>query len=411
MLFFAIDEVTSIVIENGSSWTRAGFSGDDLPKHIFPTHYGKDTDGNYYIGEEDVQEPTPGKDIYSPMQDGLVTDWDAMVKIWDYTYSDRLLIESSDFPLVTTEQLWNTPQNRVAATEAAFESFRVPAFSILKNPLCAVYGTGKSTALVIDIGSSVASVTPVVEGNILTKGAMHTRFAGDFVNIHILTQLKSRGIKVTPRFLVDRKGGAGSSHETTSLKHYDGITQSFHMFETQRVLDELKETTSQVSEGPNPGYSQNLVRPFEFPDGIGMMFGNERMTTTEPLFNPLRFPLPNVTLGENSMGITDLILGVLKKTDGSNDLYSNLLQYILVTGGTTLLSGFPERLANDMLRILGNFRPMIHATPTAIERKCTVWTGASILASLGSFDHDWISKKEYEEYGPNIVEERFNSKQ
>jgi actin-related protein 4 len=41
-----------------------------------------------------------------------------------------------------------------------------------------------------------------------------------------------------------------------------------------------------------------------------------------------------------------------------------------------------------------------------VERKYAAWIGGSILASLGSFHQLWISKKEYEEHGANIVEKR-----
>jgi len=40
------------------------------------------------------------------------------------------------------------------------------------------------------------------------------------------------------------------------------------------------------------------------------------------------------------------------------------------------------------------------------ERSFASWVGGSILASLGSFHQLWISKKEYEENGPGIVEKR-----
>ena len=37
------------------------------------------------------------------------------------------------------------------------------------------------------------------------------------------------------------------------------------------------------------------------------------------------------------------------------------------------------------------------------ERKYSVWIGGSILASLTSFQQQWISKDEYDEAGPTIV--------
>jgi len=37
------------------------------------------------------------------------------------------------------------------------------------------------------------------------------------------------------------------------------------------------------------------------------------------------------------------------------------------------------------------------------ERKYSVWIGGSILSSLSTFAHMWITKEEYEECGPSIV--------
>ena len=37
------------------------------------------------------------------------------------------------------------------------------------------------------------------------------------------------------------------------------------------------------------------------------------------------------------------------------------------------------------------------------ERKYSVWIGASILASLSTFQQMWISKTEFDEAGPSIV--------
>ena len=41
------------------------------------------------------------------------------------------------------------------------------------------------------------------------------------------------------------------------------------------------------------------------------------------------------------------------------------------------------------------------------ERKYSVWIGGSILASLSTFQQMWISKQEYDESGPSIVDRKF----
>jgi actin-related protein len=37
------------------------------------------------------------------------------------------------------------------------------------------------------------------------------------------------------------------------------------------------------------------------------------------------------------------------------------------------------------------------------ERLYSAWIGGSILASLSSFEQMWITRREYDEYGPRIV--------
>jgi actin-like protein 6A len=46
----------------------------------------------------------------------------------------------------------------------------------------------------------------------------------------------------------------------------------------------------------------------------------------------------------------------------------------------------------------------VHGINGQIERKSSSWLGGSILASLGTFNQLWISKKEYEEVGSSIIE-------
>ena len=37
------------------------------------------------------------------------------------------------------------------------------------------------------------------------------------------------------------------------------------------------------------------------------------------------------------------------------------------------------------------------------ERKYSIWIGGPILSSLSAFEQMWISKEEYNEFGPAIV--------
>lgn len=66
-----------------------------------------------------------------------------------------------------------------------------------------------------------------------------------------------------------------------------------------------------------------------------------------------------------------------------------------------IFAGFGDRVHKELTALA----PSTIKTKvlTAPERKYSVWIGASILASLSTFQQMWISKEEYDESGPSIV--------
>lgn len=83
--------------------------------------------------------------------------------------------------------------------------------------------------------------------------------------------------------------------------------------------------------------------------------------------------------------------------DVRKDLYSN----IVLSGGTTMLPGTPERLSKELQGLVPTGTKLNVAGPN--DRRFLAWMGGSILSSLATFTSMWISKTEYIENGPNIV--------
>lgn len=426
------DEVTSIVIETGSAFTRAGFSGEYSPKFMLPTPYGKDSNNNYYFDENQLNDPIPDKEVYSPLTDGCIHDWNAISKYWRYIYDEKFKLDPTEWPFVTTEHIWNPAENKKRVLELAFEDLQVPIFSLLKSPLCATYESGRPTGLVIDVGASVASVTPVVEGNIMTRAAYHSRFAGDFLNLHLVNQLeKQRNVTVTPAYKIQKKvlnnPDPNNNNEPVYKNFPEPMTESFDTYQTGRILTEFKESTLQVSDIPfdanNPQMQRLGNRPFEFPTGHSLLFGTERFTTTEPLFKPFSYPIDGLIPQDvlnNAQGISQLVNASLSKVIDASSTSSaqsgaaeqnikSLLSNVIITGGTSLLQGFVNRIEFELSQYYPTYQLRFTVSQNAAERKSTTWTGASILASLGNFGQEqaWITKQDYEEYGSDLGEKRF----
>ena len=89
------------------------------------------------------------------------------------------------------------------------------------------------------------------------------------------------------------------------------------------------------------------------------------------------------------------------------DLRPALYGSVVLTGGTTLIRGFTERLNRDLSsKTPATMRCKLIAANGVQERRFGSWIGGSILASLGSFQQMWISKQEYEEGGKNQVDRK-----
>jgi centractin len=93
-----------IVLDNGSGTIRAGFAGEDLPKCYFPSFVGRPKhlrvlagalEGDVFIGKR-AEELRGLLKIRYPLEHGIVTDWDDMVKIWEWVYGDGLKTLSED---------------------------------------------------------------------------------------------------------------------------------------------------------------------------------------------------------------------------------------------------------------------------------------------------------------------------
>ena len=74
---------------------------------------------------------------------------------------------------------------------------------------------------------------------------------------------------------------------------------------------------------------------------------------------------------------------------------------IILSGGNTLFAGIGERLTKELGQMAPKSVKIKVDTPP--ERSLSVWIGGSIVGSLGAFRRLWISKEEYEESGPSVV--------
>lgn len=118
----------------------------------------------------------------------------------------------------------------------------------------------------------------------------------------------------------------------------------------------------------------------------------ERFQCPEALFQPS-------LVGLEMPGIHELIYQAINKVDLS--ARKTLMLNILLCGGSTLFPGFADRLHKELTSMApSTLKPRIIAAP---ERMYMTWYGASMIATLLRYTHQWITKQDYDEYGPSIA--------
>lgn len=83
--------------------------------------------------------------------------------------------------------------------------------------------------------------------------------------------------------------------------------------------------------------------------------------------------------------------------DVRKDLYAN----VILSGGSTMYQGLPERLEKEMDALAPT--PGMVKVVAPQDRYYSVWNGGSTLCSLATFEAQWITKEEYEDGGVDIV--------
>eukprot|EP00479_Gromia_sphaerica_P005074 TRINITY_DN16082_c0_g1_i1.p1 TRINITY_DN16082_c0_g1~~TRINITY_DN16082_c0_g1_i1.p1 ORF type:complete len:108 (-),score=17.70 TRINITY_DN16082_c0_g1_i1:112-435(-) len=83
--------------------------------------------------------------------------------------------------------------------------------------------------------------------------------------------------------------------------------------------------------------------------------------------------------------------------DIRKDMYAN----IVLSGGSTMFSGFAERVHKEITHLVSSSTQVKVIAPP--ERKYSAWIGGSVFSSLSTFRNLWIAKHEYDESGSSIV--------
>ncbi|KJE89114.1 BAF53b [Capsaspora owczarzaki ATCC 30864] len=464
---FGGDEVGALVLDIGSATTRFGFAGEDTPKSVFPSvvglapsHHAASQDSvpmdtsdrdlpsgtaggaarrsrKSYVGTTTLAVVRSNVDLAGVMQNGLVEDWERFELLADYGFATGLRVDAAQHPLLMIEPSWNPRESREHMTELFFEKYNVPAFYLARSAVASAFANGRPTGLVLDIGASLSSAVPVVDGFVMPKSIMTSSVGGDFLLSQCAQYLEKNQIVIRPSYMVASKQAVAlnAAPKWTPRTFAEPISDSFHRYSKQLVLQDFVHSVLFCSGRTFDRDSvANLpAASFEFPDGLNISLGADRYRLAETLFDPethadATAPAVSVSSRASSASAMDATSDGTKDPAGGLaapkpiglhrlataainscdvDVRPSIGSSVIVVGGGSLVRGLPERLDAELRMALPAISKLkTVASGLSVERMFSSWIGGSILASLGSFQQMWMSKQEYEESGKAYIEKK-----
>ena len=391
-------EERPIIIDVGSGFTKAGFAGDEEPSCFFLTVIGRPRYPSallgprykpFYVGEEAIKLKGVLRITY-PLEHGIVRDWDGFERVVRFALEECLRVDPSKHPVLLTEAPLNPRHVRERMAEIMFETFGVPRLYVGMQALLAAYFADKMTGLIVDMGDGVCHAVPIYQGYVLNHAIQRTNIGGrDITNYLARLLMYYRGVSLT----------------TTAEKEIVRDMKEKHCYVSlnpEAELAALTGETERVKEyyvGAPPAEAEAVPKPepatYTLPDGSSVTLLEERFLAPEVLFTPM-------LMGRDEPGIHEMVFEAIMACDV--DVRRDMVENIVLTGGSSLFPGLKERLElelNRMLKEAGINLTVSISLPKG--RQFAVWMGASRLAALPEFQRSWIERSEYEREGPRIV--------
>jgi len=381
-----------VVCDNGTGFVKCGFAGANFPSTIFPS-----IDRRPVLRSEEKIENVQLKDIMVgdeaqklrmmlqityPLDNGIIRNWDDMQYVWDYTFYDKLKVDTKECKIMLTEAPMNPVQNRKKMIEVMFEKYGFKSAYIGIQAVLTLYAQGLLTGVVVDSGDGVTHVVPVYEGFSLPNLTRRLDVAGRDVTRYFIKLLLLRG------YAFNRTADFETVRQIKEQLCYVGYD-----LELEKRLAE--ETTV-------------LTRSYTLPDGRVIRVGGERFQAPEVLFEP---HLIDVEGG----GMADQLFDCINKAD--IDTRPEFYSHIVLSGGSTMYPGLPSRLEKEirnlyLQKVLKGNRATFAKFKCRIEdpprRKHMVFLGAAYLAEImKDKEHFWMNKHEYDEQGEGVLRKCF----
>jgi len=320
------NEKQIIVIDPGSGSFKLGEAGRFVPRIVFDSVVGKPKfaglhpgmgPGDFYVGDEALTKRLV-LDLDYCIDNGRIKSLENFDRLFSYGFSE--LQKTAEESYVLFSEAYQVPvAQRENLAEMIFEKHNVRGFFAAPEALLATYGSGKTTALVVDFGEHKTDIIPIFEAgtqSMLIEANIPRCFFG--------------GAEITDE-LMKTLGEAG---------------YNFNTYAEREIVRDIKEKLCYCAfdyelEHKVFEKEQKGKGIYTLPDGTKIHVKQQRFISPEAYFRP------SIIGKEDTLGIHQHIVDLLdtkkRKIENIVMLRQEFAQNILLTGGGSMIPG----LRND----------------------------------------------------------------
>ena len=352
------ESVTTLIYDIGSYSIKAGMSTETVPRFTISSAFP--------VGETDFpidQEIPKDKLVEFCIKNGEILNKDRLIFILASVFAEYFP-EEEDEPgklrIVFSNIPYSSKKTTRTLAEVAFDVLSADEILIKPPALFTLSGYTQMTSICLDVGHDIAHVVPLEDGYVVPKGIFRTFAAGSAINMFVAAYRSKLAECQTWEQYLD----TSSFKESHSKTAKDSIEDAL---ENEENDDEIC------------GY-----------------------TCGELLFNPSLFeaacPEDQDEPSEkvSTLMETESVQSLIKKSIESCDLKNRgtLWNNIILTGGTSKIEGFKERLQSELEKISPSM-----ITPKVIfadDQQLSCWLGAKLCVQFIESEK-LFTKEQYDE--------------
>jgi actin-related protein len=80
--------------------------------------------------------------VTQPMEHGIVRNWEDMKHLWDYTFTEKLRVDTTGRKVLLTEPPMNPKQNRIRMCQVMFEEYGFEGVYVAIQAVLTLYAQG-----------------------------------------------------------------------------------------------------------------------------------------------------------------------------------------------------------------------------------------------------------------------------